>query len=194
MKTNLTFILILFLTNSIAQPTTNDDYIQNFYITCKPDKYSAFLDVQTGVQLLDTKQYSRSINRFEKALSKDKDCTDPYYMLAFCYQRTGKLKEAILYADSSIMYNSTSPSAWIIKGTTLLMLQDLTNSEDCFKKVIESDPNKYDGYYGLALTYYYQKRIKESNETINKIESIGIIPTVIRERKKIEKLKTLVTQ
>jgi tetratricopeptide (TPR) repeat protein len=194
MKTGLTFILIAILTNSLAQPATNDEYVQNFYTTCKPGKFSAFQDIQVGVQLLDTKQYSRSIKRFTEALTKDKTCTDPYYMLAFCYQRTGKLNEAIAYADSSIMYNSSSPSAWIIKGTTLLMLNDTINSEICFKKAIESAPDKLDGYYGLALTYYTKKGLKESHAIITKFESLKIKPTVIRDGKKMNKLMGLLTQ
>jgi Tfp pilus assembly protein PilF len=194
MKTTLTILLVAFITNSFAQPATDDDYVQNFYVTCKPEKFSAFQDMQVGVQLLDTKQYSRSANRFSKALAKDKTCTDPYYMLAFCYQRTGELSKSISYADSSISYNSSSPSAWIVKGTTLLMQSDLANAEICFKKAIESAPDKLDGYYGLALTYYNQKRHEESLDIILKFESLGIKPTVTRDEKKMNKLKTLVTQ
>jgi len=194
MKTSFTIVLLVILTTAFAQPATSDDYVQNFYVTCKSDKFSAFQDIQVGVQLLDTKQYNRSINRFTNALTKDNTCTDPYYMLSFCYQRLGKLKEAISFADSSIMHNSSSPSAWIIKGTTLLMLNDSINSEVCFKRAIESAPDKLDGYYGLALTYYNQKRLKESLEVITKFESLGIKPTVIRDGKKMSKLKGLVTQ
>lgn len=194
MKTILTIILIGVITNSFSQPATGDDYVQNFYMTCKSDKYSVFQDIQVGIQLLDTKQYSRSINRFTKALTKDKTCTDPYYMLAFCYQRTGDLSKAISYADSSISHNPSSPSAWIIKGTTLLMQNDLVNAEICFKRTIESAPEKLDGYYGLALTYHNQKRYKESLEIISMFESLGIKPTVIRDGKKMNKLKELVTQ
>jgi Tfp pilus assembly protein PilF len=194
MRTILTIFLLGTITNLFPQPATSDDYVQNFYVTCKSDKFSAFQDIQVGVQLLDTKQYSRSINRFTKALTKDNSCTDPYYMLAFCYQRTGELSKAISYADSSIYYNSSSPSAWIIKGTTLLMQNDLVNAEICFKKTIESAPDKLDGYYGLALTYYIQKRQKESLEIISKFESLGIKPTVIRDGKKMNKLKELLTK
>ncbi len=193
MRTSLTILLIFILRNSLAQPATGDDYVQNFYVTCKSEKFLAFEDIQVGVQLLDTKQYSRSVKRFTKALIKDKTCTDPYYMLAFCYQRTGELGKAISYADSSISYNSSSPSAWIIKGTTLLMQNDLVNGEICFKKAIESAPDKLDGYYGLALTYYNQKRHKESLDIILKFESLGIKPTVIRDGKKMNKLKEFVS-
>ena len=194
MKAKVTIILFFTLTNLFAQPSTGDDYIQNFYVTCKPNKYSAFNDIQVGIQLLDTKQYYRSINRFSKALIRDSTCTDPYFMLAFCYQRTGELEKAISYADSSIFFNSTSLSAWIIKGTTLLMKNDLQKGENCFRKAIEIAPDILDGYYGLALSYYKQNRLSESLETILKFESLGITPTEIRDGKKMKKLKKLLTE
>ncbi len=190
------FLIAIILTASVtalySQPATNDDYVQNFYVTCKSGKYSAYQDIQVGVQLLDTKQYSRSINRFTKALSKDSTCKDAYYMLAFCYQQTGKLPESIAYADSAIAGNPSSPSAWIIKGTSLLMSGDSVHSEECFKKAIEGAPDKLDGYYGLALTYFRQKRMQESAEVIARFEALGTKPTVNRDGKKLGRLKELV--
>jgi tetratricopeptide (TPR) repeat protein len=192
MKTPLTILLIVTYSHAFAQPATNDDYVQNFYMACKPEKYSAYQDIQVGVQLLDTKQYDRSINRFSRALIKDKACADPYYMLAFCHQRIGKLNEAILYADSAIMKELKSPSAWIIKGTTSLMLNDFAASELCFKNSIENAPDKLDGYYGLALTYYRQQKQLEAREIINEFEARGIKSTAVRDAKKMNKLKELV--
>ncbi|HYC87300.1 MAG TPA: tetratricopeptide repeat protein [Chryseosolibacter sp.] len=194
MKNTLAFLLTLIVCRSIAQPATSDEYVQNFYTSCKPAKYSAFQDLQVGFQLLDTKQYGRSIDRFARSLEKDSTCCDAFYMLAYCYQRQEQLSQAFEYCERALACDPQSASAWIVKGTTFLMSGDSVASEGCFRNAIKFAPTKLDGYYGLALSYYRQAKRKECLDVILESESAGAAAASPRDKKKMNKLKELIQE
>lgn len=189
MKIKLTLILTLMATITFGQPYTNDDFIQNFYISCKAGTYGAFLALQKGTELLETGQFNRSIKSYNNALEKDSNCCDAYYMLAFCNQRQSNYQEAIENCDRSIKLNGNNPSAWTIKGTTLLLLKDTVNATGCFENAKKYAPNQIDGYYGLALILFYQNKHKDALELIEQFENNSNATALPRDKKKMKKLK-----
>ena len=111
-------------------------------------------------------------------------------MLAYCYQRQGQLNQAISYCKMSLEKNAKNPSAWIIMGTTLLMKNDTQNALSAFENAKKYAPDQIDGYHGIALTYYIQKKYDEAVTIINDFEKLGSKNTNIRDIKKMKKLKS----
>ncbi|MDY6994678.1 MAG: tetratricopeptide repeat protein, partial [Pseudomonadota bacterium] len=122
---NILIILLLFPT--VSGFTQNDDdkiLIQNFYQSCKSDNYGAFSAVNKGIQLFDTKQYTRSMKSFEKALLKDDKYCDAWYLIGYCYQKTGDLDKAIESCDKALEIEPKNASALIVKANTMFMNGD----------------------------------------------------------------------
>ena len=192
MRITLVIIATLIVKFLFGQPYTNDDYVQNFYVTCKTENFLAFSAINTGTELLGTMQYSRAINKYSKALEIDSNCCDALYMLGYCYQRQGNLDQSIYYCNKSISINSNNPSAWTIKGTTLLMQHDSINAMVSFENAKKYASDKMEGY-GIALTYYRQKNYQAALAVIGEFEQISNKSNLRRDIKKMEKLKTKMT-
>lgn len=193
MKIILTLLLTLMAIITFGQPYTNDNYIQNFYVSCKTGSYGAFLDLQKGTEILETDQYNRALKSFKNALGKDSSCCDAYYMMAFCNQKQSNYQEAIVNCDKSIKLNEENPSAWVIKGTTLLLLNDTVNAGICFENAIKYAPDQIDGYYGSALVLLYQNRLREALAVIKEFENKPDAKAKFRDEKKLKQLKGKLT-
>lgn len=189
MKTKLTLLLTLVSALTFGQSFTEDDFIQNFYVSCKAGSYGAFLALQKGTEILETGQYNRSIKSFNNALEKDSSCCDAYYMIAYCNQKLQNYEEAIINCDKSIRLNGQNPSAWVIKGNTLLLLNDTANAVICFENAKKYAPDQIDGYYGSALVLFYQNKPQEALAVINEYEFNSGAKAVSADKRKMKKLK-----
>lgn len=193
--TNLKIKLALLVTLTLLKLTVfsqNDDdkvLIQNFYQTCKSESYGAFNAVNKGIQLFDTKQYSRSMNSFEKALEKDPKYCDAWYLIGYCYQKTGELKKAIESCDKALEIEPKNASALIVKANTLFMKGDTLGAIELFKTAKELIPDKIDAYYGLALMLHYSKQDAEARKILNEMDTNGAKTPKIRDNKKIKDLR-----
>lgn len=187
----LTLLLIL-VTCRIGLCQNDDDLIliQNFYEACKAKSYGAFLPLNKGIQLLDTKQYDRALNNFMKALEKDSTCCDAWYLLAHCYQKRADYFKAIEACDKSLSINPDNPSALIIKANSLFLAKDTLAAITFFQKTIDLAPDKIDGYYGLALMLYYDGQKKRAQEVLKQMEERNAKTVKIRDNKKIKELRT----
>jgi tetratricopeptide (TPR) repeat protein len=135
MKVLIFVILTVTCKIGLCQSDTNKILIQNFYESCKAKTYSAFLAFNKGVQLLDTKQYDRAFNSFEKTLEKDSTCCDAWFLIGFCHQQRGEYEKAIQACDKSLRLDPNNPSALVIKASTLfLMKKDTLTATNLFQK------------------------------------------------------------
>ena len=191
MKNLILSAIIILMGNSIAFSQNDDDpiLIQNFYQVCKSEKYSAFNAVSKGIQLFDTKQYSRSMKSFQKALDIDPDYCDTYYLMAYCHQKKGEYEKAIEYCNKSLSMNSENPSALIIMANTYYKIEDIDKAIELFEKAIGYLPTNIDAYYGLALMYQLKGENQLSTEVLNHMEEKGAKTKNVREKKKIKTLK-----
>jgi len=194
MKLLITFALLLASQIAFSQNDDDEVLIQNFYETCKAANYSAYTAANTGIQLFDTKQYSRSLKNFEKALEKDPSYCDAWYLIAHCNQKTGDYQKAIEACNKSLEMNPTNPSALIIKANTLFLMKDTVSATDVFRKVKEMLPDKVDGYYGLALMLYLLEQIDEASKVLVEMEQKGVKTLDVRDNKKIKDLKNKTQQ
>ncbi|NOS92153.1 MAG: tetratricopeptide repeat protein [Cyclobacteriaceae bacterium] len=188
----LGLLLILFTCRvGICQNDDDKVLIQNFYETCKAKSYGAFLSVNKGVQLLDTKQYDRALNNFKKTLEKDSTCCDAWYLIGHCYQKRADYFKAIEACDKSLSINPDNPSALVIKANSLFLVKDTLTAMTLFQKTIDVAPDKIDGYYGLALMLYYDDQKKRAQQVLNEMDERNVTTVDIRDNKKIKNLRAL---
>jgi tetratricopeptide (TPR) repeat protein len=192
-KNSLTFLLLFTAISGFSQNDDDEILIQNFYQSCKSDNYGAFNAVNKGIQLFDTKQYARSMNSFEKALLKDNKYCDAWYLIGYCYQKTGNLDKAIESCDKALEIEPNNASALIVKANTLFMKGDTLTAIDLFKKAKELIPDKIDAYYGLALMLHYSGDNNQALQILNEMDSNGAKTPKVRDNKKIKNLKTQLT-
>lgn len=190
-KLGLSLISILtFIT--ITGFSQNDDdkiLIQNFYQSCKSDNYGAFNAVNKGIQLFDTKQYARSMKSFETALSKDDNYCDAWYLIGYCYQKTGDLDKAIEACDKALAIESNNASALIVKANTMFMKGDTLTAIELFTEAKELIPDKIDAYYGLALMLHYKGDNEKAMQILNEMDKNGAKTPNVRDNKKIKSLR-----
>jgi tetratricopeptide (TPR) repeat protein len=182
--------LLTFL--SLTGFSQNDDdkiLIQNFYQSCKSDNYGAFSAVNKGVQLFDTKQYARSMKSFEKALLKDNKYCDAWYLIGYCYQKTGDLDKAMESCDKALYIESKNASALIVKANTLFMKGDTLTAIDLFIEAKGLIPEKIDSYYGLALMLHYNGDNEQALQILNEMDTNGAKTPKVRDNKKIKNLR-----
>jgi tetratricopeptide (TPR) repeat protein len=189
-------LITLLLFNAISGFSQNDDdkiLIQNFYQSCKSDNYGAFSAVNKGIQLFDTKQYARSMKSFEKALLKDDKYCDAWYLIGYCYQKTGNLDKGIESCDKALAIEPNNASALIVKANTLFMTGDTLTAIGLFTKAKGLIPGKIDAYYGLALMLHYSGDDKQALQILNEMDSAGAKTPKVRDNKKIKSLKAQLT-
>jgi len=59
--------------------------LNNYVGTCKAKNFFAFNFFSTGMQLLETGQYNRSVNKFTKAIKNDSTYCDAWYLSGLIY-------------------------------------------------------------------------------------------------------------
>jgi tetratricopeptide (TPR) repeat protein len=184
-------VLILLIVSQIAYSQNDDDkiLIQNYYESCKSKNYSAFSAVNTGIQLFDTRQYSRSLKNFEKALEKDPNCCDAWYLIGYCYQKTGDFQKSIDACDKSLDINPNNLSALVIKANTIFLMNDTLTAIELFRKAKEINTNKIDAYYGLALMLHLTGKNNDASLILSEMDSKDVKTINVRDNKKIKDLK-----
>ena len=192
-KLNLKLILLIlamfFAANGYSQNDDDKILIQNFYQSCKSDNYGAFNAVNKGIQLFDTKQYSRSTKSFELALSKDSKYCDAWYLIGYCYQKTGELDKAIDACNNALEIEPKNASALVIKANTQFLKGDTLNAIDLFTKAKDLLTDKIDAYYGLALMLHYTNKKEEALKILNEMDVKGAKTINVRDNKKIKDLR-----
>ncbi len=157
MKTTLVILVLILSIQTYSQNKIKEKTIQNFYITCKAQKYSAFNQQQVGISRFDWGQYNRAINRFKKSLEKDSSLCDSWYLIGYAYQKIDEFEKSIESCQNAIKMNQDSYSAYIIMGYSYIFLNDTTAALKSFESGKRTSPEKIDAYYGLALINYWQK-------------------------------------
>ncbi len=183
-------LLFLLLISHLAYSQNDDDkvLIQNYYETCKAKNYSAYNAVNTGIQLFDTRQYSRSLKNFEKALEKDPNYCDAWYLIGYCYQKTGDYQKSLEACDKSLTINPNNSSALVIKANTLFLMKDTLKAIELFGKAKEINPDKIDGYYGLALLLHLAGRNTEAKLVLQDLDKRNIKTINVRDNRKLKTL------
>ena len=160
MKKIILILAFITLQIHLSFSQTNDDltWIENFYQTSKAEKFWAYQQFQTGMELLGTEQYSRARNKFENAIRKDTTFCDALFMLGYTYQKKEEFQKSIDYCNKAIQLKVNNPSAYTIKAYSYLCMNDTLKAFYEFDNTIKYGDKKIDGYYGKALLFFLQKK------------------------------------
>lgn len=99
------------------------------------------------------------------------------------YFKDGNTDKGFKYIDKAIENNNEVIDPYLIRGVEYLNINEFSDAEYDFSKVIELDPNNWEAYYFRARSYmgqatskyspYYKKAIKDFNTSIE-LESRSI--------------------
>ncbi len=59
--------------------------MNNYVSTCKAQSYFAYNFLNTGVQMIETGQYKRAVNKLSKAIKNDSTYCDAWYLAGMVY-------------------------------------------------------------------------------------------------------------
>ena len=91
-------------------------------------------------------------------------------LLSLCYcQQKSSLSLAKTAVEEALKCPNTSASDYELAAHVYSNLGDLSESENCYIKAIELNPNSIDGRIGLAYTLKEQARLEEAENEINSI-------------------------
>lgn len=182
-------ILLLLSQTVLSQSSDGRILIQNFYEICKSGNEKAYESVKAGKELFNTKQYYRSLKKFSKALKKDPDYCDAWYLVGYCHQRIGYYDKSIEACDQSLEINPDNPSALLIKANTLFLMNDTSTAIELFKKAKKIIPDKIDAYYGLALMLHLKGKNEDAVPLLLEMDKNNVKTKDFRDNRKIKNLK-----
>jgi tetratricopeptide (TPR) repeat protein len=185
----LKFTILLLLSQAVFSQNEDKLLIQNFYECCEAGDSKAYESVKAGKELFGAKQYYRSLKKFSKALKKDPDYCDVWYLVGYCHQRIGYYDKSIEACDQSLKINQDNPSALLIKANTLFLMNDTLTAIELFRKVKEIIPDKIDAYYGLALMLHLKGKNEDAASTLLEMEKNNVETKDFRDNRKIKNLK-----
>jgi Tfp pilus assembly protein PilF len=86
MKKIYFIILLVVLFNVSTHAQGAKAMIMNNYVnTCKANSFFAFNFLNTGIQMIETGQYKRAINKLSKAIKNDNAYCDAWYLAGMVY-------------------------------------------------------------------------------------------------------------
>ncbi len=183
------FTILFLLSQAVYSQNEDKILIQNFYEYCEAGNSKAYESVKAGKELLDTKQYYRSLKKFSKALKKDPDYCDAWYLVGYCHQRIGYYEKSIEACDQSLNIYPDNPSALLIKANSLFLMNDTSTAVELFKKTKDIIPDKIDAYYGLALMFHLKGKNEDAARILLEMGKNNVITKDFRDNRKIKNLK-----
>lgn len=181
--------VLFLLSQAVFSQSDEKLLIQNFYECCESGNSKAYEYVNAGIKLFDSKQYSRSLKNFSKALKKDPDYCDTWYLVGYCHQKIGYYDKCIEACDESLNINAENPSALLIKANTLFLMNDTSAAIELFKEAKNIIPDEIDAYYGLALMLHLKGKNEDSASILMEMESNNVSTNDFRDNRKIKNLK-----
>lgn len=131
--------------------------------------------IREGIKLHDAKKYDEAITEFEKINENDSSYVLAQFELANSLVGLKKDSAAILICDR-LMETSKKyyPKLLLLKADAYDGMKQYKNSEEIYKKGIKEFPNSPKFYHELAISYFNQKKYKESYD--NFLNALAISP------------------
>ena len=120
-------------------------------ISLKSDYADAHYNL--GAVFLSLRQYERAIESYQNAMRFNSDIQAHFY-LGVAYYNLKQYKTAIGYLENAISLNGRKTDAYHILGSACLQLNQIQKARDCFRKVLELQP---DSPLASELTAWLQR-------------------------------------
>ena len=109
---------------------------------------------ETGLKLLNSKQYRKAITYFNKILKIFPNDYVALYNKGLALEQLGNIRKANHYYTLSLENtNYEDKDALLSKGLTHGMLNELDDAIECFDKLIKLDPNNYLAWHNRGVAY-----------------------------------------
>ena len=151
---------------------------------------------------LDSANYLKAIEYYQKAVEVDNDYFDAYYNLGSSYFFLLEYDKAIEYYNIALSKDSTDVDPYIALGAIYTENQDYHKAIEYYERAIEVDSSSFGAYYSLGVSYYslleYDKAIEYLKEAITKNEteavSFFVLGRVYAEKQDYDKAIEMVKQ
>ena len=121
---------------------------------------------------LDSANYHKAIEYYQKAIEVDSNYFAAYYNLGLAFYNISDYDKAIEYFNKAITKNDTDADAFSALGSIYLEKQDYHKAIEYYQKAIEVDSNYFDAYYNLGSIFFfisdYDKAIEYFTKAITK--------------------------
>ncbi len=143
----------------------------NFVINFKTDE--ALQLRRKGIQLIESKLYTKAILIYNEALNIEPDNALLYFDLSQCYANLNDLEYAISFLDSAIMFNNRIDEFYSNRGLYYYKIKKNQEAINDFKSAISIDSICDVYYYNLSLALYSTTNFEEAYKALKKAESLG---------------------
>ncbi|MEW6615829.1 MAG: tetratricopeptide repeat protein [Thermodesulfobacteriota bacterium] len=165
---------IVHLDSAIAlEPKNEHAYVQRAWSYNALSKYqSAIVDLDKALSINQNNQWAYyhrgwAYNALGNFLQAKKDMDNAvkinpnepfnYFMRSWSYNGLGNFQEAIKDADTALKLSPDNKYALIQRGWAYNGLGNYQQAEKDFNATLDIDPKFADGYYNLAIFYYYRE-------------------------------------
>ena len=107
-----------------------------------------------------------------EALALYPNSSDLHEKIAYTLTRAGKLDDALVHANQSVVLNPKSPTANLNLGSIYLAKHDFGAAIGCFTDVSQQDPNNRDSWYLLGQAYLQSGKTSEARAALTKFISM----------------------
>ncbi|MBN1798972.1 MAG: tetratricopeptide repeat protein [Spirochaetales bacterium] len=98
-------------------------------------------------------KYADAILIFKELLKQDPESVDDLRALLFCLDKMGNRRSAILLLESALKFLKETPELLLTLGKLYAKQKDYEKASRVFRRVIDSRPEDWQGYYNLGMIY-----------------------------------------
>lgn len=143
----------------------------------------------SGITLLNNKDYDEAIKAFKKAVSINPESHLAHFFLGYCYELKNQNDIAISYYKKATQLKYNYIDAYYNLGMLYTKMKDYFLAIQQFKKILKAEPSNYNACIGLGIAYdesgdlqqaleYYDKAIKINPEIADAYINKAIVLTI----------------
>ena len=167
------FVLAIFAVSFWTAPAQK---IAKPTLVAKPATAAQSQLISEGTRLHDAKQYDAAIERYQKVLAENPDCTEAIYELSLSLYTKGDKVKAMEMADRGSKYKA--PELPLFYGIMANVIDDVGKPDEAVKiyrdaiKIIENDPDFVTHlaslHYNLGITFVRQRKLIDAREELKR--------------------------
>ena len=122
---------------------------------------------------LDSANYNKAIEYYQKAIETDSNYFDAYFNLGLSFSRLLDFDKAIEYYNKAITKNDTDAGTFFVLGSAYVEKQDYDKAIEMFKEGIKLEPNSPEEHYYLGFLYQEKGSFIYANMYVKKAAQLG---------------------
>jgi len=140
------------------------------------DEYFEKLGYVKGIPLIGEGRYEEALQVVDKALERNPDDANAWYLMGMALGRLGRYEEALQAYDKVLELNPDDEHAWGAKGIALIELGRSEEALQAYNKALELSPDISKTWYGKAFEFDKLGRYEETPTTFKKASELNMKP------------------